>query len=300
MLATLTREYFSDPNWIFEPKLDGVRCLAFKDGAGVRLMSRNQLDLTGAYPGVGRAIARQEPDFLLDGEIAAVTDGRTSFELLQQARRTNVSVQYFVFDIISHEGEDVTARDILERKALLKKTVSWRRPLRFVDHITGDGEAYLQAACEEGLEGLIAKRIGSHYVSGRSKDWLKFKCAREQEFVIAGYTDPQGTRVAFGALLIGYYEDGQLRYAGKVGTGFNEELLASLLKEMTPLEQGRLALRRATPCSLTGSLAEAPSRCPGRLLRVDVGRPPAAPAVCGAQAGQEAGRRAAGGLSSLE
>lgn len=238
MLATLTREYFSDPEWIFEPKLDGVRCLAFKSGDDVRLMSRNKLDLSQRFPGVAQALGRQNHDFVVDGEVAAVKDGRTSFGLLQQAGRTKVSIQYFVFDVISVDGKNVTKKPLLDRKALLKKALSWRRPLRYVDHVVGDGEASLEAACQQGLEGVIAKRIQARYVSGRSKEWLKFKCANEQEFVIGAYTDPQGSRVGFGALLIGYYEDGELRYAGKVGTGFNESLLRSLLKEMKPLERG--------------------------------------------------------------
>ena len=237
MLATLTGEYFSDPDWIFEPKLDGVRCLAFKDGDEVRLLSRNKLDLSQMYAPVAAAIGRQSQDFVIDGEVAAVKDGRTSFALLQQARRMKVPIMYFVFDIIFVEGKDVTRNDVLERKSLLKSSLSWRRPLRFVDHVVGDGAEYYNAACAEGLEGVIAKRIDSRYVHGRSKEWLKFKCSNEQEFVIGGYTDPQRSRVAFGALLVGYYEGKELRYAGKVGTGFNDTALRSLLKEMKPLER---------------------------------------------------------------
>jgi bifunctional non-homologous end joining protein LigD len=238
MLATLTREYFSDPDWIYEPKLDGVRCLAFKRGDDVQLMSRNKLDLSNAYSGVTQALGRQTHDFIVDGEIAAVKDGHTSFALLQQARRMKVPIQFFVFDIISIDGENVTKKPVLERKAVLKKALSWRKPLRFVNHVVGDGEAYLEAACDQGLEGVIAKRIASRYIHGRSQEWLKFKCANEQEFVIGAYTDPQGSRIGFGALLIGYYDDGELRYAGKVGTGFNASLLRSLLKEMKPLKRG--------------------------------------------------------------
>ena len=237
MLATLTGEYFSDPDWIFEPKLDGVRCLAFKDGDEVRLLSRNKLDLSQMYAPVAAAIGRQSQDFVIDGEVAAVKDGRTSFALLQQAQRMKVPIMYFVFDIIFVEGKDVTRNDVLERKSLLKSSLSWRRPLRFVDHVVGDGAEYYNAACAEGLEGVIAKRIDSRYVHGRSKEWLKFKCSNEQEFVIGGYTDPQRSRVAFGALLVGYYEGKELRYAGKVGTGFNDTALRSLLKEMKPLER---------------------------------------------------------------
>jgi bifunctional non-homologous end joining protein LigD len=164
-------------------------------------------------------------------------DGRTSFALLQQARRSTVEVLYFVFDIVWLDGKNVEDRNVLERKALLKKALSWRKPIRYVDHVHEDGLEYYNAACVEGLEGVIAKRIESRYVHGRSSDWLKFKCSSEQEFAIGGYTDPQRSRIGFGALLIGYYEGDELRYAGKVGTGFNDQLLRSLLEEMKPLER---------------------------------------------------------------
>jgi bifunctional non-homologous end joining protein LigD len=125
---------------------------------------------------------------------------------------------------------------LIHRKALLSEAFDFRDPLRFTQHRERDGEAYYREACREGLEGVIAKRADSIYVSRRSRDWLKFKCWEEQEFVIGGFTDPKGDRVGFGALLLGYYEDGRLRYAGKVGTGFDTGLLASLGKELSALE----------------------------------------------------------------
>jgi bifunctional non-homologous end joining protein LigD len=221
MLATLTHDYFSDPDWIYELKLDGVRCLTFKRGDDVRMLSRNKIDRAAFYPSIAKALARQTHDFVIDGEVAAVKGGRTSFGLLQQAYRMKVPIVYFVFDIIYLDGKKVARNGVLERKAILKKALSWRKPLQLVDHITGDGEHYYAAACAQGLEGVIAKRAAAPYVHGRSKDWLKFKCSNEQEFVICGFTDPQGSRAEFGALLIGYYEGKELRYAGKVGTGFD-------------------------------------------------------------------------------
>jgi bifunctional non-homologous end joining protein LigD len=237
MLATLTRDYFSDPDWVFEPKLDGIRCLAFKKGKHVRLLSRNKLDLGAAYPTVVAAIARQDGDFIVDGELAAMTGDRTSFALLQQARRQIVPVIYFVFDVIHVHGYDMTRLDLLARKKTLKAALRWRRPLSFVSHLRKDGEAYLEEACAKGWEGLIAKRAAAPYRKGRSKDWLKFKCSNEQEFVIGGYTDPQGSRIAFGAVLVGYYDGNELRYAGKVGTGYNSATLRELLAEMRPLNR---------------------------------------------------------------
>jgi bifunctional non-homologous end joining protein LigD len=236
MLATLTRNYFSDPDWIFEPKLDGIRCIAIKSGKSVRLLSRNKLEHTHRHPGLVDVLRLQKSDFILDGEIAASVKGKTSFSLLQQAFRQTVQVHYFVFDIMHLDGRDVRRHDLLARKGLLRGALNWTDPLTYVEHIVGEGEAAHREACKLGLEGVMAKRIGSPYVAGRSRDWLKFKCGNEQELVIGGYTDPQGAREAFGALLVGYYEDGELHYAGKVGTGFNAALLHDLLAEMKPLE----------------------------------------------------------------
>src|SRR5688572_3352496 len=237
MLATLTRDYFSDPDWVYEPKLDGIRCLAFKRGSDVRLMSRNKLDRTHVYPKVASALAAQDADFVIDGEIAALEGDRTSFSLLQQSHRATVAITYFVFDILFVDGKDVTKLDLLARKAVLRKTLKWRKPLSFVQHVEEEGEAYLEEACKRGWEGLIAKRADAPYTKGRSRDWLKFKCSNEQELVIGGYTDPQGARTHFGALLVGYYEDGELRYAGKVGTGYNQQSLKEIHAEMKALER---------------------------------------------------------------
>ena len=237
MKATLTDTYFSDPEWIYEPKLDGIRCIAFKSGREVRMLSRNKLDLSGAYPEVRDALAAQEGDFVLDGEVAAMEGGRTSFSALQQARKKSARVGYFVFDLPWHDGRDLRSLPLLERKERLAAALRWRKPLERVDHIEEAGEAFYQAACREGLEGIIAKRAASPYAGSRSKDWLKFKCSNEQELVIGGFTDPQGARVALGAILVGYYERGELRYAGKVGTGFNATTLQGLRAKLDRLER---------------------------------------------------------------
>ena len=238
MLATLTKTYFSDPAWVFEPKLDGIRCLAFKKGASVKLLSRNKLDLTGTYSSVADALAAQGSSFVVDGEIAAVKGEVTSFSLLQQVHRQSVPVVYFCFDLLHLDGYDVTRLPLTARKQLLSESLDFGGPLRFVSHVEEEGEAYYREACRRGWEGLIAKRASGTYAKGRSKDWLKFKCSFEQELVIAGYTEPQGARTHFGALLVGYYdESGELRYAGKVGTGFTQRTLADLGARMKPLEQ---------------------------------------------------------------
>ncbi|HEV2757539.1 MAG TPA: non-homologous end-joining DNA ligase [Actinomycetota bacterium] len=238
MLATLTRTYFSDPDWVFEPKLDGIRCLAFKKGRTVKLLSRNKLELTPTYPAVADALAAQSSSFVLDGEVAAVKGELTSFSLLQQVHRQSVPVVYFCFDLLHLDGYDLTALPLTARKRLLSESLAFDDPLRFVSHVEEEGETYYREACRRGWEGLIAKRASSRYTRGRSKEWLKFKCSFEQELVIGGYTEPQGARSHFGALLVGYYDDdGDLRYAGKVGTGFTQRTLRDLHERMLPLEQ---------------------------------------------------------------
>ena len=238
-LATLTKERFSDPGWITERKLDGERCLAFVSGDSARLLTRNKKLITGTYPELAAALgAQQADDFIVDGEIVAFAGTQTSFALLQQRMQLvaplpelvrRVPVYYYVFDIVYADGADVRRQPLLERKRVLRRLLSFGGPLRFSTHQTGKGEAHWREACGKRWEGVIAKRADSAYRGGRTRDWLKFKCDSSQEFVIGGYTDPQGGRVGFGALLLGYYdEDGRLVYAGKVGTGFDQRALRSL------------------------------------------------------------------------
>ena len=239
MLATLTETYFSDPEWIFEPKLDGVRCLVFKKGKKVSLMSRNRLPLNDRYPAVVEAVAKLAvPDAILDGEVAVVSGGISKFQSLQRHLiEGGGELVYFVFDAPHLAGYSVAELPMLARKELLARVVAPSKTIELVTHRVGSGEEFLQEACEKGWEGLIAKRADAPYVTGRSKAWLKFKCSKEQEFVVGGFTDPQGARVGFGALLVGYYDDGELRYAGKVGTGYSTPLLLTLTKQLGPLER---------------------------------------------------------------
>jgi bifunctional non-homologous end joining protein LigD len=239
MLATLTEQYFSDPAWVFEPKLDGVRCLAFKKGTKVRLMSRNQLSMNDRYPAVATAVSELEAqDVVLDGEVAVVSKGISRFQSLQRhLLEGGGSIVFFVFDAPHIGGYDVTKLPLLARKELLGHVVSPTPTISLVSYFEESGEAYLQEACEKGWEGLIAKRASAPYVPGRSKEWLKFKCSKEQELVVGGFTDPQGARVGFGALLVGYYDDGKLQYAGKVGTGYNAPLLRSLTEQLMKLKR---------------------------------------------------------------
>jgi DNA ligase D-like protein (predicted ligase) len=238
MKAVLTDLRFSDPDWIFERKLDGIRCLAFKAEERVRLRSRNDLSLNGRFPEIVAALEHDPvTDVVLDGEIVAFDGAQTSFARLQQRGERPAPVFYYVFDVLHVAGEDVTAQPLRTRKALLRRALAFEDPIRRTAHRNRDGEAFFGQACRKGWEGVIAKRADAPYTHGRSRDWLKFKCSAEQELVVGGYTAPSGSRTDLGALLLGYYADGQLRYAGKVGTGFTRATLRELAGKLTPLRR---------------------------------------------------------------
>ena len=240
MKAVLTDERFSDPDWIFERKLDGIRCVAIKGERRVRLLSRNHLSLNGRFPEIVEALESDPAtQFVLDGEVVAFDGAQTSFARLQQRGERPVAVFYYVFDLLHLAGEDTTALPLRERKALLRRALAFHGHVRLTPHRNADGEALYREACRKGWEGLIAKRADSPYVHGRSRDWLKLKCSSEQELVVGGYTPPKGSRTDLGALLLGYHEDGRLRYAGKVGTGFTRATLRDLAARLEPLRRER-------------------------------------------------------------
>jgi bifunctional non-homologous end joining protein LigD len=227
MLATLTDRRFSDENWIFERKLDGMRALSIRDGWRPQLWTRNQRRVDDSFPELVDALAELGGRrFVADGEIVAF-DGKDSLPDLR-LRKTGARVYYYLFDLISLNGNDLSDEPLRQRKHLLRTAFRFRDPLRLTEHWDREGEAYYRHACAQGWEGLIAKRADSPYRGGQSSDWLKFKCVRSQEFVVGGFTDPQGSRAGFGALLIGYHERGELRYAGKVGTGYDHATLRAL------------------------------------------------------------------------
>ena len=231
MKAVLTDARFSDPGWIFERKLDGVRCVAVRDGDAVKLWSRNDLALNGRYPEVADAL-EAEPcrRFAVDGEVVAFDGAQTSFARLAARGRVPVPVFFYIFDILWLDGDDLRARPLRDRKALLRQTLTFASDtIRFTPHRNEHGERFFAEACRKGWEGLIAKRADSPYAVGkRSRDWLKLKCEAGQELVIGGFTAPRGSRTDFGALLVGHYDGAVLRYAGKVGTGFDQATLAGL------------------------------------------------------------------------
>ncbi|MEW1910738.1 non-homologous end-joining DNA ligase [Kitasatospora sp. NPDC085895] len=246
MLATPSTRRSFDDGWLLERKLDGVRAVAERDGDTVRLFSRTGEPMAGGYPELVAALAAQPvPRFTVDGEIVAFDrQGRTSFARLQRrmqlrdpvrAAAAGVQVSFFLFDLTALMGHDTTGLPLLDRKQLLRETLDFADPLHFTEHARADGPVPLAEACARGWEGLIAKRADSRYVPRRSPDWLKLPCTAGQELVVGGFTDPSGRRTGFGALLVGHYEATLLRYAGKVGTGFDTALLHRLRAELDTL-----------------------------------------------------------------
>ena len=247
MLATLTKQVFSDPDWVYEPKLDGQRSLLWRRGETVRLLTRNEKDRTAHYPDLSEAIVRDEtPPLIADGEIVAFDGDVTSFSRLQgrmqNARPSGanvaaVPVYFYLFDLVWYDGYDLSALPLVARKSVLRAAIDFHGPIRFSEHLDEEGEAAFRAACAKGWEGLVAKRAASPYTHARSKDWLKFKCSSEQEFIVIGWTEPRGSRSGLGALLVGYHEGDTLRFGGKVGTGFGEHELARLSAKLRRLER---------------------------------------------------------------
>jgi bifunctional non-homologous end joining protein LigD len=233
----------TDPHWLYEVKFDGYRGLAVKNGREVQLFSRTRHPLNARFPAVAAAVATLPVRAcVLDGEVCALDpQGRSSFQLLQNAEEGATPIVYYVFDLLFENSADLRPLPLLERKrrldALLLKA---RDPIRPSVFFTEDAKGVLARMKKVGAEGSIAKRKDSPYRSGsRSPEWVKIRFSLQQEFVIGGYTEPRGSRTGFGALLIGYYEGKALRYASKVGTGFTGKTLAALYRRLQTLEQAK-------------------------------------------------------------
>jgi bifunctional non-homologous end joining protein LigD len=244
MLATLAEDVPRGAGWLFEVKWDGYRAIATVAGGEVRLTSRNGNDLTARFANVAREIAKavKTPDCVLDGEICALDEtGRSSFSAMQQGK-PGTPIVYYVFDVLEVEGEPLVDLPLVERRKRLEKLLDKRNRTVRLSETFDDGEALLQAAKQQRLEGIVAKRLDSRYAEGkRTRDSLKIKTHGEQEFVVAGYTKGTGRRASsFGSLVLGYYAGGELVYAGNVGTGFNSKEIEKLLDRLRPL-------RRTTP-----------------------------------------------------
>src|SRR3954447_12889687 len=240
-LATLTGRVPSGENWLHELKFDGYRILAKIHNKKIELVTRRGNDWTDRFGSIADALSELPiKAAILDGEAVSLdSHGVSNFQQLQNSMKSGDenSLVYYVFDLPCFEGYNLSDTPLSERKEVLARVLlsanpSNTGPIRYSDHIQGAGDKVLQHACRSAMEGVVAKRADSAYHQYRSQDWLKVKCVKQQEFVIGGYTKPEGARVGFGALLVGYYDKGDLMYAGKVGTGFTAQTLRELLKEL--------------------------------------------------------------------
>jgi len=250
MLAVSVEKPFDSPDWLFEIKWDGYRAIAFVENGKVRLVSRNQNDLTSQFSEL-----RGLPEFVkaksavLDGEIVALDgQGRSSFSLMQQrtgirsggrrvAGRSDVDVSYYVFDLIYADGYDLRRVSLEDRKNALSQIITPDHIIRYSEHFSEHGVALFEAAKQQGLEGILAKRRGSCYEERRTREWLKIKITQTIDCVIGGYTDPEGTRLYFGSLVLGLYNDkGQLIHVGQAGTGFNQVTLHQIWQNLHKIE----------------------------------------------------------------
>ncbi|HMH50340.1 MAG TPA: non-homologous end-joining DNA ligase [Candidatus Acidoferrum sp.] len=237
MLATLVDAPVDRPGWIAEEKYDGIRLIAYKEGRAVSLITRNDIDRSADFPGVVSAIAKlPAPTLVLDGEVVIFDQAHVSRFTLLQRRDGSDEPVYVAFDCLYARGEDLRRRPLAERRRHLEREVRPGGALAVARRLPGTGSEAYEAARRLGLEGIILKDESSPYEDGaRSRAWLKVKLRNEDEFVIGGYTAPGGARSHFGALLVGAWEGGRLRYAGKVGTGFTERMLADLMRRFRPL-----------------------------------------------------------------
>ena len=234
--------------WLHEIKFDGYRLLAFVRKKQVRLVTRNGKDWSERFPGIVASLQDLGvTGAVLDGEAVALdSEGRSDFQRLQNAMKNRSTVQpvYYVFDLLFHEGRDLRQKTLSERKEELETIVSSRREgiVRFSAHVVGEGKGFFQEACKKKLEGIISKKADREYVAIRSRNWRKVKCGKRQELVIVGYTDPEGSRIGFGALALGFYDDaGKLVYCGRVGTGFDNGTLREIRARLEKME------RKASP-----------------------------------------------------
>jgi bifunctional non-homologous end joining protein LigD len=250
-LCKLVEKAPTGPHWVHEVKFDGYRMAARIDRGKVQLLTRSGLDWTAKYPETAKALGGlRVTTAYLDGELCGVrVDGVTSFELMQEATDSGTgALIYFAFDLLDVDGEDIAKLPLLDRKARLAKVLK-RAPagVTYSEHEGGDGEVFRKAACGHGLEGIVSKRTDRPYLPGDRGVWIKSKCLNRAEFVIVGWSEPEGSRNGIGALLLGYFADGRLLYAGRVGTGMSVKTLDMLYATLKPLEIPKMALAVAPP-----------------------------------------------------
>ena len=306
MLASQGQRPFSGPGWLFEIKYDGVRILAARDGDAVTLYGRAGQDFTSRYPEVVTALrALPATRFVLDGEVDRARRERPPVvpapaephapdarRPTSSARAATVPVSAVFFDALALEGRDLRRLPLAERKALLALTVPARGVIHYGGHVVEQGEAFYEAAAEQRLEGIVAKRAEGRYTGGRTREWLKIKCHLRQEFVIGGWTDPQGARGWFGALHLGVYEGDRLVYVGKVGTGFDEAMLRQVWDRLQPLARPKSPFASRHADGPRPSLGRADPGRRGPLHGVDGGGRHSPPRLPGAARRQARQRRA--------
>ena len=252
-LAQLTGKPPEGNDWVHEIKFDGYRTQAQCAGSQIKLITRGGKNWTEKYQAIAEPLKQlKAKSAVLDGEIVYLDEhGRSNFQQLQNALKSERSknLVYYVFDLLFLDGKDLTSLPLIARKERLEKLVKDlnHRHVRFSDHFRGVGSQLFKECCARGLEGIISKRVDTPYVPGRHSDWMKIKCLQRQEFVIGGYTDPQGSRSGFGSLLIGVYEGGQLRYAGRCGTGFNAKLLEEMYAKLKKLKSPKSPFEKNSP-----------------------------------------------------
>jgi bifunctional non-homologous end joining protein LigD len=239
MLATLVDEPFDDPDWLFEIKWDGYRALCTVDDGKLSLVSRNGLDMLARFPDLAAlSTAFASVPVMVDGEIVSLdARGRSSFQRLQESQKKPAGLTYAAFDLLYADGTDLRLKPLEERKALLERLIHDDGVVLYSKHVVEQGKALFENARKRGLEGIIGKKRSSTYQERRSRDWVKIKTGYEQEFVVGGWTDPKGSRRGFGALLLGVYQKGALRYVGSVGTGFSTKLLTELSARLRKMER---------------------------------------------------------------
>ncbi|MBV8066429.1 MAG: non-homologous end-joining DNA ligase [Candidatus Eremiobacteraeota bacterium] len=239
MLATLVAAPFDDPDWLFEIKWDGYRALCTVERENFTLVSRNGLDMLRRFPDLkALAGAFATLPVVVDGEIVSLdSKGRSEFQRLQESQKKPAGLTYAAFDLLYADGKDLRSTPLEERKALLERLIVDDSIVLYSKHVVGKGKALFESARKQNLEGIIGKKRDSTYQERRSRDWVKIKTGYEQEFVVGGWTEPKGSRKGFGALLLGVYQSGSLRYVGSVGTGFSAKLLKELYARLRALER---------------------------------------------------------------
>jgi bifunctional non-homologous end joining protein LigD len=238
MMAKIREKPFDDGDWIFEIKLDGYRAVAELNKGDVKFYSRNGLYFGDDYPEIFEELKKLNRLAVFDGEIVALDKkGRSSFQLLQEIDDNSIQPLYYVFDLLELNGKNIRELPLIKRKELLQKLIEGNEIIRYSDHVEKDGQRFFDLIVKKNLEGMMAKKRNSIYLDGkRSGDWLKIKYQHEQEAIIIGFTEPQGSRKYFGSLVLGVNKNKEIVYAGHVGTGFDEKTLKYLFEKMKPLE----------------------------------------------------------------